>query len=219
MRHALPRVKSELFRLSGAQPYPDFKSADSPGWKLMRAIVEEVVAGGGARAVMIVRIRRWEFYLHGLKPVYQEFFETLEDRERGVRVLDVSTPLIELPWATRQQLSFRIGGHFTPFANEKVARMMAERIQKDTLLPEPSPASQSGNGAGRGSPRPTYILGLSCMYHNSASALIQDGKIVAAAEEERFTRIKNDRRFPYNAVNYCLEEGRINPGDLSAVVY
>ncbi len=219
MRNDLPRVKSELFRLSGAQPYPDFKSADSPGWKLMRAILEQFVAEAAPRPVMIVPIPTWEFYLHGLKPVYQEFFETLEDRERGVRVLDVSTPLIELPWATRQQLSFRIGGHFTPFANEKVARMMAERIQKDTLLPERSPASQSGNGAGRVSARPTYILGLSCMYHNSASALIQDGKIVAAAEEERFTRIKNDRRFPYNAVNYCLEEGGINPGDLSAVVY
>src|SRR5260370_12462182 len=119
MRHALPRVKSELFRLSGAQPYPDFKSADSPGWKLMRAILEQFVAEAAPRPVMIVPIPTWEFYLHGLKPVYQEFFETLEDRERGVRVLDVSTPLIELPWATRQQLSFRIGGHFTPFRSEE----------------------------------------------------------------------------------------------------
>ena len=65
----------------------------------------------------------------------------------------------------------------------------------------------------------TYILGLSCFYHNSAASLIKDGEIVAAAEEERFTRVKNDRRFPAYAANYCLEEGGIQQTDLAAVVY
>ena len=63
------------------------------------------------------------------------------------------------------------------------------------------------------------ILGISCFYHNSAAALIRDGEIVAAAEEERFTRLKNDRRFPHQAANYCLEEGGADPKDLAAVVY
>ena len=57
------------------------------------------------------------------------------------------------------------------------------------------------------------------MYHNSAAAVIQDGEIVAAAEEERFSRLKNDRRFPQRAVNYCLEEAGISQNDLTAVVY
>ena len=65
----------------------------------------------------------------------------------------------------------------------------------------------------------TYVLGLSCFYHNSAASLIKDGEIVAAAEEERFTRIKNDRRFPAYAANYCLEEGGIQQTELAAVVY
>ena len=51
------------------------------------------------------------------------------------------------------------------------------------------------------------ILGISAFYHDSAAALIRDGEIVAAAQEERFTRIKHDASFPVNAIRYCLLEG------------
>jgi len=220
IRKDLGRVKSEMFRLSGAQPYPDFKSQDSPGWLLMKAILQEFVRDVAPRPVLIVPIPTWEFYLHGLEPIYQPFFQTLENQAEGIHVLDVSTPLIQLPWDTRQELSFKVGGHFTTFGHEKVARMMGEKIQQSRLLPDCSTVPLSANnGSGKPAARPRYVLGLSCMYHNSAASLIKDGRILAAAEEERFTRIKNDRRFPYQAVNYCLEEGGINPGDLSAVVY
>ena len=50
------------------------------------------------------------------------------------------------------------------------------------------------------------ILGISAFFHDSAAALIQDGKIVAAAQEERFSRIKHDERFPKNAIQYVLKE-------------
>ncbi|MEM7143938.1 MAG: carbamoyltransferase [Verrucomicrobiota bacterium] len=63
------------------------------------------------------------------------------------------------------------------------------------------------------------ILGISAFYHDSAAALIGDGKIVAAAQEERFTRKKHDPAFPVNAVAYCLEEGGIDVGDLDYVVF
>ena len=53
------------------------------------------------------------------------------------------------------------------------------------------------------------ILGISAFYHDSAAALVDDGQIVAAAQEERFTRKKHDSRFPRNAVAYCLEEAGI----------
>ena len=52
----------------------------------------------------------------------------------------------------------------------------------------------------------TSILGISAFYHDSAAALIIDGKIIAAAQEERFTRKKHDARFPQNAINYVLKE-------------
>ena len=50
------------------------------------------------------------------------------------------------------------------------------------------------------------ILGISAFYHDSAAALLVDGRIAAAAQEERFTRKKHDARFPYRAVDYCLDE-------------
>ena len=216
VRTDLQHVKSEVMRLSGAQPYPEFKSQDTAGWQLMRAILEQFVREAAPTPVLIVPIPTYEFYLHGVKPVYQRFFEGLADPRRGVHVLDVSTPLLSESWETRQKYSFKVGGHFTPFANERVGRLMADCVQERGLL---RPGPIAGENACASSSKATYILGISCFYHDSAAALIRDGLIVAAAEEERFTRLKNDRRFPHNAVNYCLEEGGVNPRDLAAVVY
>ena len=64
-----------------------------------------------------------------------------------------------------------------------------------------------------------YILGVSALYHDSAAALIRDGEIVAAAQEERFTRIKHDPSIPQNAIRYCLREANITSDQLNAVVY
>ena len=64
---------------------------------------------------------------------------------------------------------------------------------------------------------PTRILGLSAYYHDSAACLVEDGRIVAAAQEERFTRKKHDPEFPSNAVAYCLREAGITAKDLSLV--
>ena len=61
------------------------------------------------------------------------------------------------------------------------------------------------------------ILGVSAFYHDSAAALIEDGRIVAAAQEERFTRKKHDAAFPIHAIRYCLAEGGLEPGDLDYV--
>ena len=65
----------------------------------------------------------------------------------------------------------------------------------------------------------TTILGISAFYHDSAAALLRDGEIIAAAQEERFSRKKHDPRFPTHAVNYCMEEAMVETGDLDAVVF
>lgn len=65
----------------------------------------------------------------------------------------------------------------------------------------------------------TAILGISAFYHDSAAAIVVDGKIVAAAQEERFTRIKHDHEFPTNAIDYCLREAGITADKLDAVVF
>jgi carbamoyltransferase len=64
-----------------------------------------------------------------------------------------------------------------------------------------------------------YILGISAFYHDSAACLIRDGDIIAAAQEERFTRKKHDPGFPSHAVSYCLREGEIRLGDLRYIVF
>ena len=63
----------------------------------------------------------------------------------------------------------------------------------------------------------SVILGISAFYHDSAAALLRDGRIVAAAQEERFTRIKHDFAFPTHAINYCLREGGVSTDDLDYV--
>ena len=64
-----------------------------------------------------------------------------------------------------------------------------------------------------------YILGISSFYHDSAACLLSNGDIIAAAQEERFTRKKHDQNFPVNAIKYCLEEGGISVQDLSLVSF
>ena len=63
------------------------------------------------------------------------------------------------------------------------------------------------------------ILGISAYYHDSAAALLVDGDIVAAAQEERFSRRKHDSRFPRQAIEYCLAEGDTTLADINYVVF
>ena len=63
------------------------------------------------------------------------------------------------------------------------------------------------------------ILGISAFYHDSAAALVRNGEIVAAAQEERFSRKKHDHRFPIDAVKYCLAEGGVAADGLDAVAF
>tara|TARA_Y100001970_G_scaffold290070_1_gene422453 strand:+ start:422 stop:2239 length:1818 start_codon:yes stop_codon:yes gene_type:complete len=64
-----------------------------------------------------------------------------------------------------------------------------------------------------------YIIGISAYYHDSAACILRNGKIIAAAQEERFTRKKHDQNFPSNAIQYCLKEANINSSEISIVAF
>jgi len=64
-----------------------------------------------------------------------------------------------------------------------------------------------------------YILGISAFYHDSAACLLKDGEIIAAAQEERFTRKKHEASFPHHAIKYCLKEAKIKPEFLNSIVF
>ena len=63
------------------------------------------------------------------------------------------------------------------------------------------------------------VLGISALYHDSAAALVCNGHIIAAAQEERFTRVKHDQRLPVHAIKYCLEEAGLHIKDIDLVVF
>ena len=65
----------------------------------------------------------------------------------------------------------------------------------------------------------TRILGISAFYHDSAAALVVDGEVVAAAQEERFTRVKHDARYPENAIAYCIAQSGGGLADIDFVVF
>ena len=67
--------------------------------------------------------------------------------------------------------------------------------------------------------KPIYVLGISAFYHDSAAAMVRDGEIVAAVQEERFSRRKHDPRFPTQAIDYCLEAAQLDRRDLDAVAF
>ena len=64
-----------------------------------------------------------------------------------------------------------------------------------------------------------YILGISGFYHDSAATIVKNNEIIAAAQEERFSRKKHDPRFPFNAINYCLSEAFIETEDIDMIVF
>ena len=217
------RLITEMRRVRGQHPYPDILSDDTPGWKLMRAILENFVEQLSPMPVVIFPIPTRDFYEVGMKPVYQPLFKSLDNPAAGVHVGDVSTDLISRSYSERTGFAHQIGGHFTRAANDIVARSMERFLKSRGLIStdndQPVKTPRLAAGASTSCPESKYILGVSAFYHNSAAAIICDGEIVAAAEEERFTRVKNDRRFPANAINFCLEQAGIDQQQLAAVAF
>jgi carbamoyltransferase len=64
-----------------------------------------------------------------------------------------------------------------------------------------------------------YILGISCFYHDSSACIVKDGILLAAAEQERFSRKKHDNTFPYEAVMYCLKEAGITIKEVNYIAF
>jgi carbamoyltransferase len=226
------RVAPRFLRLAGHQPHPDYLDEASNGWQLMTRIIERLAGAVGDTPLMVIPIPSSYFFrADPLAPIYGERFNGLADPANGVHVGDITTAIQSLPREQRDLISFRTDAHFSRRGHEMVADIVADQIatldgfERRTTMATPgatpatTTASRTASARPRSSPDSGYVLGLSCFYHNSAAALIRDGKLVAAAEEERFTRRKADRRFPTRAVNFCLEEAGIHQGELSSVVY
>src|SRR5215470_14513322 len=87
------------------------------------------------------------------------------------------------------------------------------------MLPQASDAPKRQNLVSSISTKLQHILGISAFYHDSAAALVSNGRIIAAAQEERFSRKKNDERFPIHAAEFCLKFAGLSANELDAVVF
>lgn len=209
------RLRPAVLKASGFQPFPDYKSADSEGWRLMEAILRRWVEGASPIPVLIVPLPTYHNIKDEVEPIYQPLFERLSAPAKNVHVADITAPIMKMSREDRVRIPFEEDVHFSPFGHEVVADRIIEAITERGLLKKPA---QPRSIARKKSDKKA-VLGISAFYHNSAATLVVDGEVVAAAEEERFTRVKNDRRFPHSAINFCLEQAGLDHRDLSAVVY
>src|SRR5438552_745160 len=93
------------------------------------------------------------------------------------------------------------------------------RPEAGALSPMRKPRSWKRQGGSSKEAVVMNILGISCYFHDAAAALLRDSRLVAAAEEERFTRKKHDYAFPQQAIDFCLRTGGIRGADLDYVVF
>jgi len=213
------KLRTGLVKLSGYTPQPQYKDHNHPDLRLMRVLLQRFIEQAQKQAqVILLPIPTPHYLIDGVKPYYQDFFNTFENPEKNVWVYDITSDLLPLPWEVRERMNYDIDNHFSPEGHEIISKLLSDYIQKKIPSFKKTQSSPDLNRKQK-QQSDQYTLGISCFYHNAGAALLKNGQIVAAAEEERFTRVKNDKGFPAHAINYCLEAAGIHQQDLDAVVY
>ncbi len=214
----LQRLRSIMIRMA-YQPYPDYKRPNSKGYALMKEILSEFTKSIAPTPIIIMPIPTYHYYVDGSKHIYKNFFNQFNDPNKNIYVLDLLENFKDLNFNTRQTLCFKQDkSHFSQFGHKVISNLLIKKINELKILPKPKISDKNKTNS-LIQKKSVYILGISAFYHDSAASLIKDGKIIAAAQEERFSRKKNDRRFPLSAINFCLEKAEIQQNDLSAIIY
>ena len=214
----IKRLRSLLIRIA-YQPYPDYGKSTSDGYLLMKEIISEFINSVFPTPIIILPIPTYHYYADGAKPIYKQFFNCFHDTAKNVHVLDLLEHMKDIDYGKRQSLCFNQDkAHFSKYGHQVISDFLTREINNLQILSRSKHIKnfETTNITKKNS---VYILGISAFYHDSAAALIKDGEIIAAAQEERFSRKKHDRRFPLSAINFCLEKGNIQQGDLRAIVY
>lgn len=190
-----------------------YSDPNSNEWRVTEALIQRLKASCQGRPLIMLPLPIYTSVLRGDDSAHIQVFQRLVDNQASLH--DVGPRLVE-GVSDGVGLFFESCGHFTPEGHQLVADELAKTLKDRLGLKRRS--SQVCKHLSRAKNR-VYVMGISCFYHDSAACLIADGEIVAAAQEERFTRVKHDKSFPGQAVNYCLEEGGISSDQLEAVVY
>lgn len=209
-----PLVRKGMLNFLRFQPYPQYDNPENTACLLMQALIRRLKASCQGAPLLVVPIPRTAHLASLAKPNFQRYFAALENVPDGLHIFDLHSQLMRLSLVQRKSLSFDQDVHFSPTGHKVVAECLADSIASLGIGLRSAPATVAPKAREK-----EYVLGISCYYHNSAACILADGEIVAAAEEERFTRIKHDRSFPMQSINYCLEEAGINVDDLGHVIY
>lgn len=203
LKKALPKIRSSA-------GLTDYEDENSHRWRLMRRLIEEIIKAAGNIPIILCPLP-----LHNIEdnPNYKERFLSLSEEIDNVFFVAILDKFKAV--SNTDLLFYPRGGHYSEYGHQIVAEAIIDTIVSNNLL-EPKREKPVKRPSGEKS---GYILGISAFYHDSASAIVKDGEIIAAAQEERFTRIKNDSSFPYKAINYCLEEAGIHAEDLKGIVF
>ena len=214
------RLLSLVYRANIKKADPLFVDFSENPCKLMKLICERIIQNANSRPIVLVPMPLSQHVIYDAFPFYLKFYQQFVGP--NVFLVDILPSLRELPAHKRSELYIPDDGHFTPKGHQIVADSCApimERILKKIEKYKPIRSTECPVQQVSESLKPNYILGLSCFYHDSAAVLIRDGEIIAAAQEERFTRIKHDLSFPINSIQYCMEEARISEKNIDAVAY
>ena len=217
-RPFLDRFRSFLIK-TAYQPYKDYNKSNSKGYLLMKRILSEFINSVHPIPVIILPIPTYHYYADGAKPIYKNFFNNFHNPKKNIHVLDLLKEIKFLDYKKRQSLCFEEDkGHFCQLGHKVISNYLTKEISNRKILTVKK-INKNITINQKTKKDSLYVLGISAFYHDSAASLIKDGEIIAAVQEERFSRIKNDRRFPVSSINYCLEKANIQQHDLSAIVY
>ena len=212
------KTKHLVNRLAGKQlvgnvSYPELNDINSKEWALGKALIAKLVELTGDKP-LVMAVFPDNYVLSQNEPqYYHQAFKSFESDR--VSYLNLQEGLYTGFKSTQTDFFLPLCGHYTPYAHTTVANVLSESLASKFAWDKRT----IDNLASNGNQKNKYVLGISCFYHDSAAALLKDGVIIAAAQEERFTRKKHDPGFPSNAIHYCLEEAHISIHDLEAVCF
>jgi len=202
------RLKEELLKIQFKE-HQGYEREDDPRWVLMRRLLQGIIETAGGKPVLLAPLPYHQVHKN---PDYRERFIKLAAQYPNVFFVDILEAFKKV--TNTDDLYFEIDEHYSEFGHKVIANEIIRILKEEKIFTacvqqqQPAPAKKS-----------SYILGISAFYHDAAAALIKDGEIVAAVQEERFTRIKNDAAFPAAAINYCLEQACIDVDDLDTIVF
>lgn len=196
----------------GKISHPELNDPNSKEWKLGKAIIDRLMIATDDKPLLMAPIP-YNYIIGTNEPqYYDDTFKSFESDH--VKYINLQQALHHGSEQNKDDFFLPLCGHFTPKAHQLLAQHLGPALCSFLNLEKRARPKTSIN------PDPSgYVLGISCFYHDSAAAIIKDGIIVAAAQEERFTRKKHDPGFPENAIHYCLEEARIDINELTAICF